>query len=47
LERGRDNAAKKQLEAFIYHVEALRGKKLADEQADALIIAARCIIDNI
>lgn len=47
LERGRDNAAKKQLEAFIYTVEALRGKKPADEQANALIIAVQCIIDNI
>jgi hypothetical protein len=28
-------------------VEALRGKKLTDEEADALIIAAQCIIDSI
>lgn len=47
LEKGRDNAAKNKLEAFINEVEAQRGKKLTDEQADALIIAAQCIIDNI
>jgi len=47
LERGRDTAARKQLEAFIYTVEALRGKKLTDDEADALIEAVQCIIDNI
>ncbi len=47
LERGRDNAAKKQLEAFIYIGEAQRGRKLTDEQANALIEAVQCIIDNI
>ena len=47
LERGRDNAVKKQLEAFIHTVEALRGKKLTDDQAGALITAVQCIIDNI
>ena len=47
LERGRANAAKNQLEAFIHEVEALRGKKLTDDEADALIEAVQCIIDNI
>jgi len=47
LERGRDNAVIKQLEAFIHTVEARRGKRLTDEQADALIEAVQCIIDNI
>jgi hypothetical protein len=47
LEKGRDNAAKNKLEAFINEVEAQRGMKLTDEQADALIIAVQCIINSI
>jgi parallel beta-helix repeat protein len=45
LENGNEIAATQQLEAFILLVEALRGRKLTDEQADALIAAAQEIID--
>lgn len=47
LKKGKDKATKNKLKAFIHTVEALRGKKLTDVQADALIIAVQCIIDNI
>ncbi len=47
LDKGQENAAVNQLEAFINHVEAQRGKKLTEEEADALIAAAQQIIDNI
>ena len=41
------NAAINNLNAFINHVEAQRGKKLADEEADGLIAAIQWIINNI
>jgi parallel beta-helix repeat protein len=47
LEKGHENAAMNLLEAFINQVEALRGKKLTDAEADALIQAAQAIIDSI
>ena len=47
FEKGRANAAKNKLNAFINEVDAQRDKKLTDEQADALVIAVQCIIDNI
>ena len=45
--RGRHNAASNQLEAFINEVEAQRGKKITEEQADELIADAQSIIDDI
>jgi hypothetical protein len=42
-----DLAAVNVLEAFINQVEAQRGKKLTEEEADALIAAAQWIIDNV
>ena len=45
LDRGRENAAENQLNAFINQVEAQRGKKISEEDADALIAAAQQIID--
>ena len=47
MERGQYNAAANQLNAFINQVEAQRGKKITEEQADELIAAAQWIIDNI
>jgi len=47
LENGQDNAAVNKIEAFIKQVEAQRGKKLTNEQADFLIEYAQAIIDNI
>ncbi len=47
MDNGQYNAAANQLNAFINQVEAQRGKKLTEEQADALIAAAQWIIDNI
>tara|TARA_B100001123_G_scaffold213524_1_gene241118 strand:- start:11502 stop:11666 length:165 start_codon:yes stop_codon:yes gene_type:complete len=47
LERGDDGAAVNQLEAFINKVEAQRGKKISDEDADTLIALAQAIIDAI
>jgi hypothetical protein len=47
LDKGRENAAINQLSAFINQVEAQRGKKITDEQADELIAAAQGIIDSI
>ncbi len=48
LERGNEEAAIGQLNAFINHVEALkRAGKLPEEQADTLIAVAQRIIDNI
>jgi hypothetical protein len=44
LERGQNNVAINQLNAFINEVEALRGKKLTNEQADYLIGEAEKII---
>jgi len=44
LENGQCGTAINQLEAFINQVEALRGKKLTEEEADALIAAAEAII---
>ena len=43
---GQYNAAINQLNAFINQVEAQRGKKITDEDADALISAAQRIIYN-
>ena len=45
LDRGQENAAANQLSAFINQVEAQRGKKISDAEADALIAAAQAIID--
>jgi parallel beta-helix repeat protein len=47
IEKGNDNAAANQLEAFINQVEALRGKKLTDEEADSLIEMAQWLLDSI
>ena len=44
LDRGQDNAAVNQLNAFINQVEAQRGKKISEADADALIAAAQEII---
>ncbi len=42
-----DHAAVNSLEAFINGVEAQRGKKISQDDADALIAAARAIIDRL
>jgi hypothetical protein len=47
IDSGNNNAAIKQLEAFINQVEALRGKKLTEDEADALIAAAQEVIDKL
>lgn len=47
IEKGNYQAAINQLEAFINEVEAQRGKKLTDEQADHLISEAQKIIDEL
>ncbi|HQK55177.1 MAG TPA: PKD domain-containing protein, partial [Methanolinea sp.] len=47
LDRGNENAALNQLNAFINSVEAQRGKKLTNEQADALILEVNRIISGI
>ncbi|UCE36204.1 MAG: peptidase A26 [Thermoplasmata archaeon] len=47
LENGNDNVAVNQLEALIFLIEAIRGKKLTDEEADGLIAMAQWIIDNL
>jgi hypothetical protein len=47
IEKGKENAAINQLDAFINHIEAQRGKKLTDEEADECIAAAQWIIDNL
>ena len=47
LDNDKDTAGVNQLEAFINQVEAQRGKKLTEEEADALIAAAQWIIDNV
>ncbi|MEM2124204.1 MAG: putative Ig domain-containing protein [Methanolinea sp.] len=44
LAHGNAVAAKNQVNAFINHVEAQRGKKLSDAQADLLILQARAIL---
>ena len=43
----REQAAIRELNAFIHSVEGKRGKKLTNEEADALIAYAQWIIDNI
>lgn len=47
LARGNDEAAIGQLSAFINHVEAQRGKKLTDGEADSLIETAEKMIASI
>jgi hypothetical protein len=47
LDKGRENAAIEQLEAFINQVEAQRGKKISDETADLLISYAENLISQI
>ncbi len=47
LEKGKEKAARNQLQAFIQEVEAQRGKKITDEQADKLVDWAQRIIDHI
>jgi hypothetical protein len=44
LEEEEYKSAGNQLEAFINQVEAQRGKKLTDDQADQLVTAAEIII---
>lgn len=44
MEQGQTNAAINKLEAFIHEVEAQRGKKIVEAEADALIAAAQAII---
>ncbi|MFH1725013.1 MAG: LamG-like jellyroll fold domain-containing protein [Elusimicrobiota bacterium] len=45
LARGNETAGANQIRAFMNHVNAQRGKKLTDEQADELIAAAQAILD--
>lgn len=47
LDKGQENAAINQLNAFINQVEAQKGKKITDEEADQLIAIAQWIIDNV
>lgn len=47
LAEGNFGAASNNLEAFIHHVEAQRGKKIPGEAADQLIIDAQVVIDVI
>lgn len=47
LDNGQENAAVNQFNALINLVEAQRGKKITEEQADELIAKAQRIIDNI
>lgn len=47
MDKGNDNAAENKLNALINQVEAKRGKKIPDDEADALIDAAQHIIANI
>ena len=45
MERGNTQAATNVLKALIHQVEAQRGKKITNEQADILVAAAQAIID--
>lgn len=47
LNSDRENAATGQLNAFINQIEAQRGKKLTNEQADTLIATAQWILSSI
>ena len=47
LDRGQTNAAANQLGAFINQVNALKGKKLRDAEASALIEKIQAIIDSL
>jgi hypothetical protein len=47
LARGNENSARGQLNAFINHVEAQRGKKISDSAAEALISAAQAVLDGL
>jgi hypothetical protein len=47
LEKGEIEAAIGKLNAFINEVEAQRGKKIDEADADALIAAAQAIIDEL
>ncbi len=47
LDRGKVKPAVNQLNAFINEINAQRGKKITDPQADDLIATAQGIIDNI
>ncbi|MBN2028852.1 hypothetical protein JW824_01275, partial [bacterium] len=47
LEKGKDNAAVNQLNAFINEVEAQGGKKIAEQDADNLVFYAQSIINAI
>jgi len=47
LDIGNENGAMRKLMGFISQVEALRGKKLTDEQANYLVYQAQKIIDRI
>jgi len=47
LNKGNENGPVHKMGAFVNHVEALRGKKLTDEQADYLTSEALRIIDLI
>ncbi len=47
IEMGLTDVAIHQIEAFIHQVEAMRGKKLTNEEADLLISAAQWLIDNL
>jgi len=47
LNKGQENAAINKLNAFINQIEAQRGKKITDEEADTLIAEAQRIIDSI
>ena len=47
LEDGNVNGAVGPLEAFIHHVEALKGKKIEEGCADALVECAKGVIEGI
>jgi hypothetical protein len=47
VKKGNTNSAVAKLEAFINEVNAQRGNKIADAEADALIAAAQAVIDSL
>ena len=47
LDKGNETPALNQLSAFINQVEAQRGKKLSNEQADYIVAAAQALIESV
>ena len=45
LQSGNVRAAENQLHAFVHYVEAQRGKKLSDEQADEMLAAVNVLLE--